>query len=119
MEVEVVQPGTGGEYGSGVEVKEGPLTVVLDEPWRQMPQGTVFTGTLKFGENRIFGRFDHARTPDGHRYPICVQAYQYGEAPYCARPGVGICPATGSSPGHYLLWQRFSVAPTKDFGEEE
>ncbi|WNG16702.1 serine/threonine protein kinase [Cystobacter fuscus] len=119
MEVEVVQPGTGGEYGRGVEVKEGPLTVVLDEPWMQMPQGTVFTGTLKFGENRIFGRFDHARTPDGHRYPICVQAYQYGEASYCARPGVGICPATGSSPGHYLLWQRFSVAPTKDFGEEE
>jgi eukaryotic-like serine/threonine-protein kinase len=117
--ISVVQLGRDGWIGQSVEVKEGPLTVVLDDPWNEMPRGTVFTGTLKFGENRIFARFDEARTPQGRRYPICVQSYLHGDSDYCAPPGAGYCPARGSTPGHWRLWERFYVAPTKSFGEDE
>ncbi|EPX57004.1 protein kinase [Cystobacter fuscus DSM 2262] len=124
MDIEVVQVGTDGEMGMTAEVKEGPVTVMLGERWARMPRGTVFTGTFKFGENRfgefrIFGRFDHAQTQEGRRYPICVQALLYGPADYCERPGIGLCPADGSTPpGHVRLWQRFTVGTTKNFGEE-
>ncbi|OJH38790.1 serine/threonine protein kinase [Cystobacter ferrugineus] len=124
MNVTVVQLGKDGWIGESSEVKEGPFTVVLDDPWNEMPQGTVFTGTLKFGQNRfeedrIYARFGEARTPQGRRYPICVQAYLTGPADVCERPGAGFCPATGSTPGHWRLWDRFYVVPTKSFGEEE
>ena len=53
--------GSDGFMGVTIEVKEGPFAVVVDEPWYRLPQGTVLSGTLKFGENRfgesrIFGR---------------------------------------------------------------
>ncbi|ATB38694.1 protein kinase [Cystobacter fuscus] len=124
MNVTAVQLGRDGVIGKSVEVKEGPFTVVLDETWNEMPRGTVFTGTLKFGENRfgkdrIFARFDEARTPQGRRHPLCAQAYLYSEADFCEHSGAGYCPAPGSTPGHWRLHERFYVAPTKSFGEEE
>jgi hypothetical protein len=41
--------------------------------WGRMPAGSVLTGELVFGEERVYGRFTEARTPEGKGFPVCVQ----------------------------------------------
>jgi serine/threonine-protein kinase len=48
-------------------------SVSLLDKWGKAPFGTVLTGELVFGEERVYGRFTEARTPDGKGFPVCVQ----------------------------------------------
>lgn len=117
---EVVLQGYKGEAGEELAtMKEGPVTVVLDEGWDKLPPGTLLTGTLTVGENRFFGRFTQAQTPDRQTYPVCVQVYTSGltgmrEGPDCQR-GVGLCLMPGSTPDAFKVFPRFTVQATSRF----
>lgn len=57
-----------------VTVRRGPgASLRMIEDWGRMPGGSVLTGELVFGEERVYGRFTEARTPEGKWFPVCVQ----------------------------------------------
>ena len=57
-----------------IPVRRGPgASVELMQRWGGAPVNTVLTGELVFGEERVYGRFTEARTPDGKWFPICAQ----------------------------------------------
>jgi serine/threonine-protein kinase len=61
-----------------ITVRRGPgASVELTDRWGGAPPGTVLTGELVFGEERVYGRFTEARTPDGKWFPICAQLKDY------------------------------------------
>ena len=100
-------------------MEEGRITMVLDGGWKKMPPGTLITGTLTFGEDRFFGRFTQAQTPDRQLHPICVQIYRpipagMPEGPDCP-VGVGDCPMPGSKPGAFKIDPRLDVETTDRF----
>ncbi len=52
-------------------VEEGPVQVVINFPWNNMPEFTSLSGRLVFGPERVYGRFTEARTPSGETLPVC------------------------------------------------
>jgi serine/threonine protein kinase len=117
---EVVLAGYKGEAGEELAtVKEGPVTVVLDEGWDKLPPGTLLTGTLTVGEKRFFGRFTRAQPPDRQTYPVCIQVYNPGEdvnrGGQICREGVGYCLLPSSKPDAFKVFPRLDVQATNRF----
>lgn len=55
-------------------------TFTLEEPLGELRPGTVLSGHLIFGEDRVYGRFTQAkqaRSKGGQIYPVCLEL-QYG-----------------------------------------
>jgi serine/threonine-protein kinase len=65
----------GGDY---VTVREGTGAVELLASRGALRRGTVLTGDLILGENRLYGRFKQAQTPEGKVYPVCLQIVENG-----------------------------------------
>jgi eukaryotic-like serine/threonine-protein kinase len=108
----VVLQGYEGEPGETAPVREGPVTVSVAYLGK-LPRGTLLSGTLQLGENRVFGTFTRAQIPGGETYPVClvigldvVNAMPGG--PDCP-PGLGACPAHESRPGNVKMFTRFEV----------
>jgi serine/threonine-protein kinase len=56
-----------------VSVGVGPgVTMELDQTGTKLPNGTLVSGELYFGEGRLHGRFTQAHTPQGETYPVCL-----------------------------------------------
>jgi serine/threonine-protein kinase len=58
-----------------VPVKESTTFTLVDELGELRP-GTVLSGRLIFGEDRVYGRFTHARQAEskgGQTYPVCFE----------------------------------------------
>jgi serine/threonine-protein kinase len=81
LEVTHRRPRTGSNQ---VTVQEGPTSDWFvdgrDSAMGALGDGTVLTGKLLFGwnkkgEERIFGRFTHATTPDGRTWPVCLELF--------------------------------------------
>jgi serine/threonine-protein kinase len=54
-------------------IRVGPgVTMELDQTGTKLPNGTVVSGELYFGEGRLHGRFTQAHTPQGQAYPVCL-----------------------------------------------
>ena len=111
--------GTRGLPERSATMKEGPLAMVLDEGWGELPEGTLLTGTLTFGEDRFFGRFTQAQTPDRQTYPVCIEAYLprpklRDEVPDCPA-GAGDCPMPDSKPGAFKIFPRLELRPRSHF----
>ncbi|WP_157759027.1 hypothetical protein [Cystobacter fuscus] len=106
-------------------MKEGPFAVYVTQgvygssAWR-LPEGTLLTGTLVAGENRYFGRFTQAQTPNKQTYPVCIQVYtprasaMPGGGPDCPS-GVGKCPLPGSKSGVIKVFPRMYIQGTSRF----
>jgi serine/threonine-protein kinase len=61
-------------HAGNVTVRRGyGASLQMLENWGRMPGGSVLTGELVFGEERVYGRFTEARTPEGKWFPVCVQ----------------------------------------------
>ncbi|RKH36366.1 serine/threonine protein kinase [Corallococcus praedator] len=56
-----------------IKVREGTTTVRMVDDWGRMPPGTLFSGQLLVGPERVYGRLTEARTPKNERIPVCVQ----------------------------------------------
>ncbi|MBM7114029.1 serine/threonine-protein kinase [Archangium primigenium] len=94
--------GPGGKYLATFpnESHVAPVVVQPDAPlaaleaWGEhLPQETVFTGRLYFSEDRAYGRYTRAQTPDGKVYPVCMEIWD--QVPF--RRGMPI--EAGSKPG--------------------
>ncbi|WXH32800.1 Serine/threonine-protein kinase PknD [Myxococcus stipitatus] len=55
-----------------ITVSDGPSELTLLGKWNRMPAGTIFSGQLMVSD-RVYGRFTHARTRDGKRFPVCLE----------------------------------------------
>ncbi|MCY0997950.1 protein kinase [Myxococcus sp. MISCRS1] len=55
-----------------ITVSDGPAELRLLAEWNRMPDGTVFSGRLIVSD-RVYGRFTHARTRNGKRFPVCLE----------------------------------------------
>ncbi|WP_257456267.1 serine/threonine protein kinase [Archangium lipolyticum] len=97
-----------------VPVREGPGTtmrIVLRDPTTKVPAGTMVSGALFFGTDRIHGRFTQLHTPDGHTYPVCMVLVDRG-----GDVGVGgkqVKP--GEKPGTALISDSEGVMPVERF----
>ena len=88
--------GEGPEMGLGklILVREGPGTTVdYDETDTKLPGGTTLSGELFLGEERVYGRFTKAHTPNGRTYPVCMvltdRSSRVGALLSDVRPGEG------------------------------
>ncbi|MGZ3458913.1 MAG: hypothetical protein ACXU86_10475, partial [Archangium sp.] len=68
----VIVPVVGGAQPVTVHPGYG-ASVRLIRRWGGAPPGTVLTGELVFGKERVYGRLTEARTPEGKWFPICAQ----------------------------------------------
>ncbi|HYO55044.1 serine/threonine-protein kinase [Archangium sp.] len=61
-----------------ITVREGPgARLVLGLPLGQLEAGTVLTGRLLFGKERVYGRFTEARGPSGDTYRVCLEFVEW------------------------------------------
>ncbi|AKQ65504.1 serine/threonine protein kinase [Myxococcus hansupus] len=72
-----LSPGKGGGL---IKVREGTTTVRMVSTWGGMPPGTLFSGQLLVGPERVYGRLTEARTPENERIPVCVQFVEAQDA---------------------------------------
>ena len=64
--------------GDFVTVREGTGAVEMRSSNGALREGTVLTGDLILGENRLYGRFKQAQTPEGKVYPVCFEIHYNG-----------------------------------------
>jgi serine/threonine-protein kinase len=43
--------------------------------WGRLKSGTVFSGEFFVGQERVYGRFTEARTPEGSTYRVCLELF--------------------------------------------
>jgi serine/threonine-protein kinase len=79
-----------GEPGrnESISVQEGPFSVRVPGHWKvgrhpmgaggqiALPDNTVLSGRLYFGEKRVYGRITEARTPNQETIPVCMELIQ-------------------------------------------
>ena len=51
----------------------------LETDMGQLEAGTVLTGRLLFGKERVYGRFTEAQRPSGETYRVCMEAWSAWE----------------------------------------
>ena len=77
-------------FNQRITVRPGRATLTLNNDDFGFPIHTVFIGELFFGEERVYGRFTRARTPDGQTYSVCFDLYDQtldGERGVPMKPG--------------------------------
>jgi serine/threonine-protein kinase len=61
-----------------ITVREGPgARLELRGHMGQLEAGTVLTGRLLFGKERVYGRFTEAQRPSGETYRVCLEPWGY------------------------------------------
>jgi len=65
--------GDPGEDAHPVEVQEGPVSLRLMKRLGQLRGGTILSGRMVFGGERVYGRLTQALTREGHTYLVCIQ----------------------------------------------
>jgi serine/threonine-protein kinase len=96
-------------------VREGPggITMEFDETGTKLPNGTLLSGELFFGQERVYGRFTQAHTPNGPTYPICMVLTGRTAAFGPGVPTEEVMP--GDSPGTFKLFFSQGVTPVERF----
>ena len=60
--------------GAGyITVKEGETTLSLLLDWGKLPDRTVLSGRLLFGDGRVYGRLTEAKVPGGDTFKVCLE----------------------------------------------
>jgi tRNA A-37 threonylcarbamoyl transferase component Bud32 len=57
-----------------IVVYDGPGSIDLGFDLGMLPAGTVLSGTLFVGAERVYGRFTQAHVPGGKSWPVCIEA---------------------------------------------
>jgi serine/threonine-protein kinase len=56
-------------------VREGDTTLRTALDWGKLPDNTLLSGRLIFGEGRVYGRFTEAKVPGGETFKVCLDMY--------------------------------------------
>jgi serine/threonine-protein kinase len=79
-----------GDRLMAIQVREGEIrNVPLGYKWGKLREGTLFSGRLFFGKDRVYGLFTQLHLPDGETLPVCVELVQ-------EKPGTQILPRSTS-----------------------
>jgi serine/threonine-protein kinase len=57
-----------------ITVPEGETTLSLLRAWGKLPDRTLLSGRLIFGDGRVYGRLTEAKVPSGATYKVCLEA---------------------------------------------
>ncbi len=60
---------------SYLTVKEGDTTISLLGEWGKLPDRTLFSGRLIFGDGRVYGRLTEAKVPGGDTFKVCLEIW--------------------------------------------
>ncbi len=95
-----------------VPVREGPGTMMeIERTGTELPAGTMVSGELFFGADRIHGRFTQLHIPGGPTYPICMVLVNRSD-----RLGVGGQDVKqGEKPGTTLISYSEGLIPVERF----
>ena len=58
---------------SYITVREGDTTISLIGNWGKLPQKTLLSGRLIFGDGRVYGRLTEAKVPGGDTFKVCLE----------------------------------------------
>ncbi|HEX5754337.1 MAG TPA: serine/threonine-protein kinase, partial [Archangium sp.] len=58
-----------------ITVKEGETTLSLIGDWGKLPDRTLLSGRLIFGDRRVYGRFTEAKVPGGDTFKVCLEMW--------------------------------------------
>jgi eukaryotic-like serine/threonine-protein kinase len=72
-----------------MSAKSGPVSAMNIGPWGGIPDGTIFSGELFVGKERVYARFTEARLDSGEVVPICLEIYENGD--------LGVLPMEGGT----------------------
>lgn len=64
---------TVGKFPDYITVKEGETTISLFGDWGKLPQKTLLSGRLIFGDGRVYGRLTEAKVPSGDTFKVCLE----------------------------------------------
>jgi serine/threonine-protein kinase len=56
-------------------VQEGDTALYLIDHWGKLPQKTLLSGRLLFGDKRVYGRLTEAKVPNGETYKVCMEVW--------------------------------------------
>ena len=77
--------------GRPIPIREDSPAIVFGN-WRTasgqlaLPNNTLLSGRLYFGEGRVYGRFTEARTPAGETYTVCMELFYNGKVGQMLEP---------------------------------
>ncbi|WP_309895148.1 serine/threonine-protein kinase [Archangium sp.] len=99
-----------------LSVREGPgARLTLQEPLGQLGVGTVLTGRLLFGKERVYGRFTQALTPGGDTWSVCLEAWGYGKEQGTGPERGFTREAPNAGPDTATVWVRPDVKAVERF----
>ncbi len=75
LEKGVASFGLESREASFLNVREGDITLSLAGSWKKLPDRTLLSGRLIFGEGRVYGRLTEARVPSGERFKVCLEVH--------------------------------------------
>ena len=55
--------------------QEGDTTLRTMANWGKLPDKTLLSGRLIFGEKRVYGRFTEAKVPGGETFKVCLEMW--------------------------------------------
>ncbi|MGZ3459737.1 MAG: hypothetical protein ACXU86_14675, partial [Archangium sp.] len=61
------------KFPSAIPVREGKTTLLLFGDWGKLPDGTLLSGRLIFGDGRVYGRLTEAKVPGGGTFKVCLE----------------------------------------------
>jgi serine/threonine-protein kinase len=56
-----------------ITVREGETTLEQFGDWGKLPQQTLLSGQLIFGDGRVYGRLTEAKVPGGETFKVCLE----------------------------------------------
>jgi serine/threonine-protein kinase len=62
-----------------ISVQEGDTTLRLIGDWGKLPQKTLLSGRLIFGDGRVYGRLTEAKVPSGDTFKVCLEVRDHTE----------------------------------------
>jgi eukaryotic-like serine/threonine-protein kinase len=96
------------QSASFITVQEGDTTLDLLGDWGKLPQETLFSGRLIFGEGRVYGRLTEARLPGGETFKVCLEIWD-------EEGGRGARREPGGGPGSARIFSTVDLTAVSSF----
>ena len=93
---------------SYITVQEGDTTLSLVFDWGKLPDKTLLSGRLIFGDGRVYGRLTEAKVPGGETFKVCLEVWD-------ERGGRGVVREPDGGPQSARVWSTVDVTAVSSF----